>query len=215
MFARCQNALRGRWENLWSSEQVCVVKLVGREDVMDKLVYTAINPVKDGLVDRVDHWPGVNGLHALLTGRCLHAERPRHFFRSNGVMPEAVEMRLTIPPELGPEAAVREELRQRVDQAVESIGSQRQRAGQRIVGRRAVLRQAWWERPTSWEPRRNLRPRVAARSKWARIEALLRNRAFLIDYAQARAGWQAGATVTFPLGTYWLRRFANVPTATG
>jgi hypothetical protein len=31
---------------------------VGREDVMDKLVYTAINPVKDGLVDRVDHWPG-------------------------------------------------------------------------------------------------------------------------------------------------------------
>jgi hypothetical protein len=52
LFARSQNALRGRWENLWSSEQVCVVKLVSREDVMDKLVYTAINPVKNGLVDR-------------------------------------------------------------------------------------------------------------------------------------------------------------------
>lgn len=23
LFARCQNALRGRWENLWASEQVC------------------------------------------------------------------------------------------------------------------------------------------------------------------------------------------------
>jgi hypothetical protein len=34
-----------------------VVRLVGRDDVMDKLVYTATNPVKDGLVDRVDHWP--------------------------------------------------------------------------------------------------------------------------------------------------------------
>jgi hypothetical protein len=48
-------------ENLWSSEQVCVAKLVGREAVMDKLVYTATNPVQDHLVERVHHWPGVNG----------------------------------------------------------------------------------------------------------------------------------------------------------
>jgi len=41
MVARSQNALRGRWENLWSSEQTCVVKLVDREAVLDKLLYTA------------------------------------------------------------------------------------------------------------------------------------------------------------------------------
>jgi hypothetical protein len=63
------------------------------------------------------------------------------------------------------------------------------------------------------EPRRNLRPRVTARSKWARIEALRRNRVFLVDYAVARAGWQDGEAVMFPIGTYWLRRFANVPIA--
>jgi REP element-mobilizing transposase RayT len=213
LFARSQNALRGRWENFWSSEQVCVVKLVGREDVMDKLVYTAINPVKDGLVDRVDHWPGVNGLHALLTRQCLRAERPRHFFRRDGVMPEAVELRLAVPAELGPEADVLDELRQRVAAAVASISAGRLRTGQRVYGRRAVLHQPWWGRPASFEPRRNLRPRVAARSKWARIEALTRNRAFVVNYAAARAGWQDGATVMFPMGTYWLRRFANVPIA--
>ena len=27
-FAKCQNALRGRWENFWSSEQTSVVRLV-------------------------------------------------------------------------------------------------------------------------------------------------------------------------------------------
>jgi putative transposase len=210
-FARSQNALRGRWENFWASEQVCVVKLVGRNDVLDKLVYTAINPVKDGLVDRVDHWPGVNGLRTLLTGRHLRAERPRHFFRREGTMPEAVEMRLTIPPELGPEAEILEDLRDRVAAAVASIAAERQRTGQRVVGRRAVLRQAWWARPPSLEPRRNLRPQVAARNQWARIEALLRNRAFVQDYAAARATWREGATTMFPLGTYWLRRFANVP----
>jgi hypothetical protein len=49
LLALSQNALRGRWENFWSSEQTCVVKLVGREAVLDKLVYTATNPVLDHL----------------------------------------------------------------------------------------------------------------------------------------------------------------------
>src|SRR6201999_337358 len=47
LVARSQNALRGRWENLWSSEQTCVVKLIGREAVIDKLVYTAARPLGD------------------------------------------------------------------------------------------------------------------------------------------------------------------------
>ena len=97
MFARSQNALRGRWENLWSSEQASVVRLVGREDVMNKLVYTAANPVQDHLVDRVHHWPGVHGLGALLAGRPLRAMRPLHFFRPDGPMPETVEMPLNDP----------------------------------------------------------------------------------------------------------------------
>ena len=92
LLARSQNALRGRWENLWSAEQTCVVKLVGREAVMDKLVYTAANPVLDHLVDRVHHWPGVNGLRALLAGQPLRATRPLHFFRPDGPMADALEL---------------------------------------------------------------------------------------------------------------------------
>jgi putative transposase len=210
MFARSQNALRGRWENFWSSEQVCVVRLVDREDVMDKLVYTATNPVKDGLVDKVQHWPGVNGLGALLAGRPLRANRPWHFYRKDGAMPEAVELPLTIPCELGPAAEVLAELRQRVGATEAAIAADRQRTGARVYGRRAVLRQPWWARPASCEPRRNLRPRVAARSKWARIEALRRNQDFVEDYVAARTAWRAGAVVTFPVGTYWLRRNARV-----
>jgi putative transposase len=213
MFAKSQNALRGRWENFWSSEQVCVVKLVGREDVMNKLVYTATNPVKDHLVDRVDHWPGVNGLHALLAGRCLRAVRPRHFFRPNGPMPETVEMPLSIPPELGPAAEVLDELRRRVHEVELELAAERQRTGRRVFGRRAVLHQSWSAQPASLEPRRGLRPRVAARSHWARIEALLRDREFLDAYVTAREAWRGGAAVTFPPGTYWLRRFASVPVA--
>src|SRR5205807_9903538 len=58
MLAKCQNALRRRWENLWSSEPPCLVRLVDRADVIDKIVYVAANPVLAHLVARVHHWPG-------------------------------------------------------------------------------------------------------------------------------------------------------------
>ena len=190
-----------------------MVRLVDREAVMDKLVYTATNPVQDYLVDRVQHWPGVNGLAALLAGRVVRARRPRHFFRVNGPMPEEVGMRLTIPAELGPEAEVLAELRERVQAVEAEHEAERRRTGRRVLGRRAVLQQSWRGYPSSVEPRRNLRPQVASRSKWSRIEALVRNRAFIQDYARARDAWREGNLVAFPAGTYWLHRFANVSVA--
>src|ERR1041384_3695287 len=211
LLARSQNALRGRWENFWSSEQTCVVRLIDREAVIDKLVYTATNPVQDHLVDRVHNWPGVNGLTALLTGRSLCATRPLHFFRPHGPMPDTLELPLSIPAELGPAAAVLSELRDRVRAVELEREAERARTGRRVLGRRAVLAQSWRDSPASTEPRRNLRPNVAARSKWARIEALLRNRAFAIEYANARNRWRPGVAAVFPPGTYWLQRFASVP----
>ena len=83
-----------------------------------------------------------------------------------------------------------------------------------MYGRRAVLQQSCWARPASAGPRRNLRPRIAARNKWARIEALQRNQDFIQDYTAARAAWRGGDKVTFPPGTYWLRRHAHVLIAT-
>jgi putative transposase len=211
MLARSQNALRGRWENFWSSEQVCVVRLVDREAVLDKLVYTATNPVKDHLVDRVHHWPGANGLQALLKGRPLRAVRPRHFFRANGPMPAEVQLTLSIPPQLGPASEVLAELEQRVRAVEAQAAAERLRTGRRVCGRRAVLQQSWRGHPASREPRRNLRPRIATRCKSARLDALLRDREFIIAYTNARKTWRDDATVKFPPGTYWLRRFMSVP----
>jgi hypothetical protein len=135
---------------------------------------------------------------ALLTGRPLRATRPLHFFRADGAMPDALELPLTIPTELGPAAAVISELRDRVRTVERARAAERLRTGARVQGRRAVLAQSWHDHPASYEPRRNLRPRVATRSKWARIEALLRNRAFAVAYANARERWRHGASAAFP-----------------
>lgn len=213
LLAKTLNALRGRWENFWSSEQVCVVRLVDRHDILDKLAYTATNPVNDHLVERAHQWPGVTGLPALLAGRALRAHRPGHFFRATGSMPATVTLPLVVPPELGDAATLRDELRALVAAREARAAAERQRTGRPVVGRRAVRRQSWRAAPTTREPRRTLRPQVAARSHWARLEALRRNRAFLAAYRASRARWIAGQLVTFPAGTYWLRRFANVPLA--
>jgi hypothetical protein len=103
------------------------------------------------------------------------------------------------------------ELRERVRTVELERAAERLRTGGRVLGRRAVLAQSWREHPASCEPRRNLRPRVAARSKWARIEVLLRNRAFAMEYADARVRWRDGLPAVFPPGTYWLQRFVSVP----
>jgi hypothetical protein len=211
MLARCLNARWGRWENLWSCEEPCVVRLLDRETVLDKLAYAAANPVKDNLVERATQWPGTNGYRHLVSGQVLRAQRPRHFFRDDGVMPDEVTLRLVIPPELGPADAVIEELRTRVAAIEDSMRDERARTGRRVVGRRRILSQSWRDSPTSVEPRRVLRPRFAGRLA-VRVAALLAFREFLALYRDARRRWLTGAhaLAPFPAGTYWLARFAPV-----
>jgi len=213
LMARSQNALRGRWENFWAAGQASVVELIEPEDVLAKLLYVATNPVKDDLVERVHHWPGINGYRALITGETLRATRPRHFFRPDGPLPDVVETRLCLPDELGDADAVLLRLQELVTDFEQQAKAQRARAGRSVLGRRAVLRQSWRSAPTTFEPRRGLSPRVAARSMWSRIEALVRNKAFVRAYQAARAAWRDGLPAEFPLGTYWLKRFANVQVA--
>ncbi|MBX3158868.1 MAG: hypothetical protein KF773_23080 [Deltaproteobacteria bacterium] len=210
MMARSQNALRGRWENMWSSEETCVVEVVTLEDLLDKLVYVATNPVKDDLVEKVHHWPGPNFIQALMTGTAMKARRPAHFFRRNGPMPPEVELVLKLPDHLEGRAEFLSRLRQRITAVEEECTRERQRRCRRIVGRRRVLAESWRDCPTSREPRRNLRPRVAARDKWQRIMTLQRNKEWQIAYREAREKWLQGVPVEFPFGTYWLRRFANI-----
>ena len=211
LMAKSQNALRGRWENLWSTEEPCIVEPVAAEDLLKQLVYIATNPVKDGLVDKVHHWPGPKFVKALLSGRPIKARRPRHFFRDDGPMPEAVELALGLPGEFPEKEAFLVELERRIAQVEEQCARERMQSGRRVLGRRCILRQSWRDTPTSREPRRNLRPRVAARDKLDRIATLHRNKEWRAEYRRARLLWLAGFAVEFPYGTYWLRRFASVP----
>jgi putative transposase len=212
LFAKCQNALRGRWENFWSSEQTSVVRLLSGQDVVNKLVYAVCNPVQAALVEHALQWPGVSSLRATLEGRGLCAQRPGHFFRE-GSMPEKLTLRFFRPPQYAQcsEQEWKDLVLERVREQEKLLARARAQQGQRVLGVRSVLNQRWSARPQKPEPRRGLKPRLAAHNKWKRVEALLQNESFLVAYRSARAAFQAGLrTVLFPVGTYWLRRFADV-----
>jgi putative transposase len=210
LVARSQNALRGRWENFWSSEEPCITRLLDRDAVIDKLIYTASNPVKDRLVERAHQWPGANAYAAFMNGRGIKATRPRHFFRDPGPMPKEVTLNFVIPEQLGSAAEVIREVREGVAAMEERVKLERQTTGAGVIGRRRILQQSWKDSPTSVEPRRGRRPRFAGTVE-VRVVALAKYREFLDAYRRARARWLLGVSTLFPPGTYWLGRFAFVP----
>src|SRR5690606_15076115 len=81
------------------------------------------------------------------------------------------------------------ELERRIAEVEEQCARERMQSGRRVVGRRCILRQSWRDSPTSREPRRNLRPRIAARNKADRIAAIQRNKQWQAEYRSARQQW--------------------------
>lgn len=120
LMAKCQNALRGRWENLWAAEEPCTFEVVTEDDLLDKLVYIATNPVKDGLVEKVHHWPGPNFVRALLRGIVMKATRPKHFFREHGTIPSEIELVLGLPDHFERKEVFLAELERRIRASEES-----------------------------------------------------------------------------------------------
>ena len=215
LVAKVLNARWGRWENFWATEQTNVVELVEANDGFGKMIYSLANPVLSGLVAKVVHWPGASSLQAQLSDGTLTISRPRWFFRDEGDMPKEVKILFTRLP--GFEHLSKAEWRERVLAAIaeqeRKAAEQRRRSRSIVIGRRAVLRQSPFATPRRGEPRRGLRPRVACRNKWRRVEALARNTDFLERYRKAYRVLRAGAKrATFPAGTYQLRVLGLVRT---
>jgi putative transposase len=211
LVAKCLNAMRGRWENIWASEPVSYVRLIDDDAIIEKIAYTLCNPVQAGLVARGDQWPG------LRLGRpgSYRVRRPDTFFREEGPMPASLTLELTAPPlqELDDRAA-----RRHIDQVVTAREAEERRrvraAGRTFSGQRAVIAQDPFASPRTREPRRGLSPKLASRNKWLRIETLMRCAVFVREHRAAMVAWcQTTRDAIFPAGTYLMRVRYLVPCA--
>lgn len=213
LVARAVNASLGRWEAFWAPNSYSAVRLLSPADVVDKTAYVLANPVEAGLVAAGSAWPGLWSAPERIGGDAFVVERPKHFFHPNGGLPERVTLRLTVPPGFDSAEQFRSDLGRELERREEEARC-RYKARGGFLGVARVLAQKPFARPAPGEPRRGLNPRVAARDKWKRIEALGRLVEFLTAY---RAAWNARRTgaegTRFPHGTYLLRVLHDVACA--
>jgi REP element-mobilizing transposase RayT len=215
LIAKAMNAAYERCENFWAPGSFSAVVLEGEEDVVEKCVYTLANPVQAGLVSKGRTWPGLWSDPERIGERWRTFERPGAFFASDGTMPERATLRLDAPPNVDA-AAFRRAVVARLEDREREIERAMAAEGRSFLGRRRVRAQRHVDTPATVEPGRGLKPRVAARDRWKRVEALGRLRSFLDDYREALSRWRAGvAGVVFPAGTYGLRVLCAVPCAAG
>jgi REP element-mobilizing transposase RayT len=216
--AKCVNASLGRWENLWASEQPSQVALIEDADALKRLVYTLSNPTESLLVDHSERWPGVRTTPQDMLRGPIEVPRPGVFFRPDGPTPEVATLEITRPAiyrDLDDQAFVTK-LEQAIKDREQEIRGHAMEKGIPFLGLRKLLAQDTTDTPRTIEPRRNLKPRVAAANKWSRIEALQRLKSFIRDYREAWTRWKAGLRDTlFPPGTYALVRHAGVGVAPG
>ena len=183
------------------------VELATPEEVLDRMVYTLTNPVKDGLVRSGAEWEGLTS-YGMRFGSKMVFERPEKFFDKNGALPEKVVVEVSRPdilPQLSDEELFMLLMRKVKEKERELVAAAKEE-GRRFLGMRRVLRRKHTDSPYSREPRFNLNPRVASRSKWQRIAALQRDKRWLAAYREAYDKFCAGVRdVLFPEGTYLMR----------
>jgi hypothetical protein len=208
MVAKTMNALRGRWENFWATEQPSAVYLVEDHDRFAKLVYLLANPVADHLVERVTDWPGASTYGMSLSGRSVTVKRPRCFFGDESSMPEEITLRVERPDGYGhlSDEEWAAKLKDAVGEEERRAREERLETGRRVLGRKAVLRVEPTDVPKTVEPRRGLRPHVACANEERRIAELDALVAFRHARCDALARLHAGEhAVLFPFGTYRIR----------
>jgi REP element-mobilizing transposase RayT len=215
LVARAVNASLGRFEGFWATDaSYSAVEPIAQDDVIAKIAYVLANPVAAGLVRRGSEWPGLWTAPDQMGGAKLIARRPKDFFNPQGYMPSETELELTLPPGFasadGFRALVAHELRALEDTHQRAVAAE----GRGFLGAARVRAQNPFSRPAPGERRFGLKPRLAARDKWRRVEALQRLKSFLRSYREAWLARRDGvADVLFPAGTYLLRLMHGVQCA--
>jgi REP element-mobilizing transposase RayT len=215
LVARAVNASLGRFEGFWATDgSYSAVEPLDPSDVLAKMAYVLANPVAAGLVKRGAEWPGVWTAPEQIGTTKLTVRKPKGFFDPKGYLPDTVELELTVPPGFASPDQFRSQLAAAVRELEKKHAQELASKGRRIIGAARVLAQNPFARPSPGEPHFRLKPRIAARDKWRRIEALSRIKSFEQHYRDSRARWCSGIReVVFPAGTYLMRIMYGVQCA--
>jgi putative transposase len=209
LLARAVNCARGRWESFWSRDSYNAVELLEDADILDKLVYTLVNPVNAGLVGRARDWEGASSISLRFGGRRI-VPRPSIFFSER--MPEHVSLELRVPHSLGHVRG--HELHDELAKRIGVVEAKFKALASKPLGMHGVLALDWKDSPTTTVPRRGRNPRLAAKCTTVRVAAIAAYKCWVEAYRSALARFVAGdRKVEWPRGTYWMCARLGCPRA--
>lgn len=196
---------RRRLDAVWSHAQsFSATLLLTPNAILDKIVYTLTNPVKDGLVRDYRKWPGFNTRPSDWKDRARIARRPSVYFKKT---PEEISYAVCAPSQLGDSiehavAAVELYIRNAQQQAAVELAAERRAA----IGVNAVLATNPLDAPTTPRPIGKLNPTLAAGGDHdALINAKRALKLFRLAYRAAWEEFKVKACATFPGGTLLMR----------
>ena len=208
--ARFVNCTLRRYGAMWEGgarPNYCVLPQGG--DVMDKVVYTITNPVKAGLVDRHQHWPGALSTPSQIAKGRIPTKRPKKFFAKTED-PALLNRELILSPVPGAGVLSPEDYGKLVSERVAAeearIAEQREASGLRWFGRKKCLSLNPYDAPVQpWKPF-SLRPTVSSKNAEAKRYRILREKRFGDLYNDAKKEFREGhRAAAFPKGTFFMR----------
>jgi len=201
--------LRGWDEVVWEPNvSTSAVELRGPGEILDKVAYTLLNPVSAGLVRAPHRWPGVLSTLERLTRGTEEATRPLVWFKDSA--PKAATLEWTPPPGFARKEDYLGALQALTESRLTLLRAEHRRQGRGYLGRTRLKKTLVTDQPKTKKARFGRSPTFSAltRERWR--EAMKRLRGFRRAYRAAYAAWRQGdGGAEFPLGTWWVVRYAG------
>ncbi len=227
MLSRQLNALRGATGRNFEAEPSWP-RIVDAATIVDKAVYTLVNPCAAHLVKRLQHWKGCSSL-GLEYGETVTIDRPdcgiwkhtrdtknkqqakqgkypsttRLRYRGRSKAPESVDFTLARPDAMQQlsDAELRSHIRDCAGVRERKLIDERRKSGQKVLGWRNVILQHYLEIPQSFRVLFQRQPRVIGQDGERRGSMLRTILRFERKYRIALAKFIQDKETEFPFGT--------------
>ncbi len=184
--------------------------IMGEQTEMEILLYIWLNPVKDGLVERVEDWPGYKILPKHW-GKPITVKKPEKYFGRAG--PDELTWVPQPPPSLRHlplEEAIALAEERIADKEAEFAEKRKREQNGDVMGAEKVQALNPLEAPQQPCQKPGPCPRFACDNEALKKSAQKIYEAFLDQYETQRQRWLLGKEVVFPFGTLKLRYEAPI-----
>ncbi len=204
--ARKRNLQLKRRENLWSAGEPGDMAVLDLEEIVDRVLYIAMQPVAAGLVEKVEDWTGFQILPRHW-GKTMSFDRPD---LCGDDMPATVEFTPMPPPgfEKFPLEDVIKFFEHLISEKEKSYAKKRKGP---VLGIEICEAMNPFYSPKTPAPMRTLNPRFCGSDRKLIIRAIIRQKRFNGLHRASRLAFRKGSrSVVFPAGTVQMAGLAGV-----